>query len=258
MIELLDPPILIEEEAPALDIAMPRVYRRPPYPLFQTKARTVQRLAAEAAAAHQAGDGPGFGKPYGQLVAEFQPAIRWALSCWDYLLSTEGCRFLLRTPDEKRYCRGDYRVFTESDYNSLVYRIFKLSLVAQPDLAEASFERGVRKDFWPAIRTAYCALEDPPDRRQRRLTPYSYLRCIPYQFLNDYHHERVSATVRRLPFRQRQVIELYYLNFLREEAVLESARISLEGFHRWKSSALEKIASKDYLSYILLIQIERY
>ncbi len=259
MIQLLDTPIFSEETAPPLDIALPRVYRRPAAPSFSKRRPQVRRAVAQALTAYQAEDGPGFGKAYGQLVAEFRPHIQWALSCWEYLLSTEGCRFVPRSLEEKHYCRGDYRVFGETDFQSFVHRAFKQCLLACAQTGRtADFGWHLRRNFWPTILKNYRELDTPADPKQRLLTGYSYLRCIPYQFLNDYHHQRVLAVVKHLPPPHRQVIDLYYLQFYREEAVLETTGISHYAFRRRQVGALRAIAAGDYLSYILLTQIERY
>ena len=249
----------IEEEQPPADISMPRVFRRPAFPPLARGKAPVGGLAHRASQALKAGDGPELGKAYGELVAEFQPAIRWALSCREYLLSTQGCRFLARTPDEKRYCRGDYRIFSENDFHSLIHRCFKDTLISYLEsLYPTDFREYVENHFWWMILRSYRALLQPPDPRQRRLTPYSYLRCVPYQFLNPYHHERVGRAVAELPRLQREVVDLYYLKFYKEEAVFSTARISRYAFWRRRKAALRAIAANDYLSFILLTQIERY
>ncbi len=258
MIQLLDAPI-VSEEAPLLDIALPRVERRPSPPVFYLKKPHVQKIIAQACAAYQAGNGPGFGQAYGQLVALFQPWIRWGLSCWEYLLSTEGCRFVPRSLEEKRYCRGDYRVFGENDFQSFVHRAFKERLLDDAHPAgSGDFGWQLRKKLWPTILTNSRELAHPADARQRLLTAYSYLRCTPYQFLNSYHHQRVMATVKQLASPHRQVIDLYYLQFYREEAVLETAGVNQIAFRRRQMGALRAIAAWDYLSCVLLMQIERY
>ena len=259
MIQLLDAPIVSEETEPLLDIAIPQVYRRPATPPLTQNKPQIYRLVAQALATYQAGDGTGFGTAYGQMVAQFQPWIQWGLSCWEYLLSTEGCRFVPRSVEEKRYCRGDYRVFRESDFQSFVHRAFKESLLAYPQTTGSGhFGWHLRAHLWPTLLKNYRELSHPADARQRLLTPYSYLRCAPYQFLNEYHHERVMETVKRLPAPQRQVIELYYLQFYRKEAVRELTEINSIAFRRRQLGALRTIAAKDYLSCVLLTQIERY
>ncbi|MBI3333750.1 MAG: hypothetical protein HYZ93_06650 [Candidatus Omnitrophica bacterium] len=259
MIQLLEPAFLIEEEEPALDIAMPRVYRRPAAPPLTRGNGSVSRLVAEARRAHEALDRPALGKAYGELAVQFQPGIDWAFSCWEFLLSTEGCRFLPRSADEKRYCRGDYRVFTENDFRKSVYRAFKGCLLSYLEAPLSSpFEWYLRQTFWLTILKSYRALEEPQDPNQRRLTPYSYLRCSPYQFLNGYHQERVYQAVGQLPALEQQVVELYTLRFYREEAAVEKTRLSLNDFRRLRSAALRNLALTDRLSLILLVQIERY
>ncbi len=281
MILLKDPFSFVEEEAPPLDLWLPQLFRRPKAPCFQRGKAPIQKLVAQAAKAHQSQDSSGFGQAYGELLAEFQPAIQWALSCWEFLLSTEGCRFVLRSMEEKLYCRGDYRAFSQNDFQRIVYRTFKeclflyvsgcdsgpsrrvphrrgLNYAAIPPFETTGFRWVFKQTFWPTLLKNYRTLENPPDPAQRKLTGYSYLRCVPYQFLNPYHHERVHGTVKGLPPSQRQAVELYYLRFYKEEAAALNLRISLYAFWRRRKGALRLIAQKDYLSYILLNQIERY
>lgn len=259
MVQLLEYPLFVEEEAPPLDLSMPRVYRRPPMPAFRRHRIRLAALLARLQRAHGAGDAAGLGRAYGELTAEFQPAIQWAHSCWGYLLTTRGCRFLARSVAEKQYCRGDYRACTEREFQSLVHRVYKELLLSwlEADL-RPGLESYLRESFWSAVERGYCSLEDPPDSHQRKLTGWSYLRCVPYEFLNPYHHRRVYGAVRRLPEELRRVVELYYLSFYREEAVTADIRISLHAFRRRRALALRRIAGADYLSSVLLQQIERY
>ncbi|MCM8811615.1 MAG: hypothetical protein NC910_01005 [Candidatus Omnitrophica bacterium] len=249
----------VQEETPALDIAMPRVFRRPSLPPLPKQRKRIAALARRALLCRRQADEPGFGTAYGELVHLFQPMIQWGLSCWEYLLSMQGCRFIPRSPDEKRYCRGDYKVFGEKEFHSLVHKCFKSCLLEFPAHVEVRlFGNYIRQQLWPTILRSYQSMEEPPDGRQRLLTPYSYLRCIPYRFLNEFHHHRVTRVVQMLPPKQRQVIDLYYLRFYKVEAALEEIRISRLTFRRRQLGALRAIAGKDYLSYILLTQIERY
>lgn len=251
----------LAEEAPALDLQMPRVYRQPSQPAELCRHRVpLGRLLRQAQAARRRQDAAAFGQIYGQLTAEFQPLLQWALSCWDYLLTQQGCRFQARPSHEKLYCRGDYRAFTERDYPRLVSASFKEALADYLDHPSAgdSLESTLRIQFWPRIWSSYQALENPPDSSQRKLTGYSYLRCVPYQFLNSIHHARVYGVVSHLLPPLRQVIELYHLRFLREDAILEELKITWTTFRRRFALALRTIASEDYLSFILLKQIERY
>lgn len=247
------------EETPPPDIEMPRVYRRPAMPAFRRQRVGLTALLARIEQAHSEGDAQSFGRAYGELTAEFQPAIQWAQSCWEYLLSTRGCRFLARSVHEKQYCRGDYKVCTEREFQSLVYRAFKELLLGWlGGSTRPGFEGCLRESFWESVDRNYRSLEDPPDPNQRKLTGWSYLRCVPYEFLNPYHHQRVYGAVGRLPADLRRVVELYYLSFYREDAVAEHARISPHAFRRRRALALRRLAGADYLSSILLQQIERY
>ena len=245
---------------PDLDLEMPRVYRRPPPPPLKPAARPVRKLLEEARRSKLDGDAAGFGKNYGALTGCFQPDLQWALSCWDYLLSTQGCRFLARNSQEKLYSRGDYRVFARNDFEGLVYRAFRgclLDFLSDP-APKTGFERFLRLNHWARLSDAYRQLEDPPDRNQRKLTGYSYLRCVPYRFLNSHHDERVYRWIRRLSSPLRQTVEWYHLSFYREEAAADRIGVEALEFRRRRWAALREIASKDILSFRLLRQIERY
>lgn len=238
---------------------MPRLYKRPSPPPLRRASRATRKLLALAGPVYRNNDSGQFGKIYGSLSAEFRADLQWALSCWDYLLSTQGCRFLARDSQEKLYCRGDYRLFTRNDFEGLVYRSFRECLVSFSSRTQAmGFERFLRDTLWTRVSDSYRRLEEPTDRNQRKLTAYSYLRCAPYQFLNHYHHERVYRVVRCLPFPLRQTVELYHLSFYREEAACDQAGLTPPEFRRKRWLALKAIARKDYLSFRLLRQIERY
>jgi hypothetical protein len=244
---------------PDFDLEMPRLYKRPSAPPLRRASRAIQKLLALAGPAYRSGDSGQFGKTYGALSSEFRADLQWILSCWDYLLSTQGCRFLARNSQEKLYSRGDYRLFGRNDFEGLVYRSFRECLVSFASQPKAmGFERFLRDTLWTRISDGYRRLEQPADPNQRRLTAYSYLRCAPYQFLNRYHHERVYRVIRRLPFPLRQTVELYHLSFYREEAASNQAGLTPLEFRRKRWSALKAIARKDYLSFRLLRQIERY
>jgi len=273
MVQLSDFALFLEQSAPFphgglaeaippipdFDLEMPRVYKQPSPPPLRRAGRSARKLLALAGPAYRNNDSGQFGKIYGALSAEFRADLQWTLSCWDYLLSTQGCRFLARDSQEKLYCRGDYRLFTRNDFEGLVYRSFReclVSFASQPQIT--GFERFLRDTLWTRLSDSYRRLEEPADPNQRKLTAYSYLRCAPYQFLNRYHHERVYKTVRKLPSLLRQTVELYHLSFYREEAASNQAGLTSLEFRRKRWSALKVIARKDYLSFRLLRQIERY
>ncbi len=259
MVQLAEVPFWIDEECPALDVAMPRAYRKPPAPHFLRRKHPLNPLIARAQAARRTGNSPEFGKSYGELSTEFQPAIDWIRSCWDYLLSTQGCRFLVRTDAEKLCARGDYRVFTERDFEKLIYRVFRRCLEDYLDGGAAEpFLHRMQNRFWPSVLEAYRALENPADPTQRKLTGWSYLRCVPYQFLNDHHQDRVYRAVRRLPEPLRKTIELYHLSFYTEEAAVTRLSITPLAFQRRRAQALRQIKEEDFLSFVLLSQVERY
>ena len=259
MVQLLEFPLWIDEECPILDISLPRVYRKPPAPMFTRGKTSISRLIARAAAARAENHPAEFGKAYGELTVEFQPAIEWARSCWEYLLSTWGCRFIVRTEAEMLYSRGNYRPFTENDFQRLVHRVFKECLTRYVSESQsAPFRPYFQTAFWPAVQESYRSLENPPDPRQRTLTAYSYLRCVPYQFLNEHHHARVLRTVEHLALPLRQIIDLYHLRFYTEQAAMETLGITEWAFHRRYVGALRAAATEDFLSSVLLKQIERY
>ena len=264
---VLDEPLIADDglirvqEEPELEIALPQVFTQPPLATLQRGklphvellvARLHQRLAEgpEAAA---------LGVDYQALVNEFQPLFTWTTACWDYLLSTEGCRFVPRHSDEKRYTRGDYRVITDTDYSRMSHRIFRQCVFAFAQDPSASSLCGyLRTQFWPALLEAYRALENPPDPRQRKLTGYSYLRCIPYQFLNRFHHDLVYRTLETLPVPERQAIEWYFLHFFTRQATAATMQDSEEMVEELLRRGLVSLLIGDRLVYCLLRQVERY
>lgn len=260
MVQLAEYPLWIEEEAPPLEMDWPRGLRRPTPPALLRKGRTpLSALLAQARRAHLDGKPAAFGLSFGTLTAEFQPALQWLLSCWDYLASSQGCRFIARTPEEKAYCHGDYRVFTEKDFERLVTTVFKERLIAySEETPRGGFEGYLRQTLWAAVQCRYLALENPADPTQRKLTGYSYLRCVPYQFLNPYHHNRVTRAVRQIPAVLRETVELYTLCFRTEEAAISRIGVSPFAFRRRRAAAMRAISSGDFLSHALLLQIERY
>jgi len=250
--------VLIQDE-PALDLALPRVFHQPPKPAFTRDQAPVDPLVRRALEVRDLEATAAWGEAYGELAAAFQPALRWATSCWEYLLSTEGCRFVPRTMGEKRYCRGDYRALTEIDFPRLVHRVFKQCLLDYlPATHGPSFAVYLRQTLWPSVLAGYRRLEQPADHRQRTLTPWSYLRCTPYQFLNEYHDGLVHATISTLPRLERRAIESYYLRFYTDEAAGRALRLDPATFHAHKARALRRLRSRARLPYHLLLQIERY
>ena len=254
-----DGAVLIQEE-PALDLALPHLFRRPAPPLAFARGRApVTKLVRRALEAHGDGAMPQFGEAYGELLVEFQPALGWAVSCWDYLLSTEGCRFVPREMGERRYHRSDYRAVTEPDYARLVQRAFKQRLLAYRPVEDGgSFAGYLRQSFWPALREDYRQLNQPIDARHRTLTPLSYLRCTPYQFLNEYHETLVREALRGLATADRRVLERYYLQFFTREAASEALGVAPTDFEQAQETALRRLRGRSTLAYHLLRQIERY
>ena len=275
------------QEEPALEIALPQVFVQPILTVLQRgKVPHVDALVAQIFRRSQAVPDGALGPDYQELVTEFQPLFAWTTACWDYLLSTEGCRFVPRHGEQRLGVRGDYRALTDRDYSRMVHGVFRScvlefarqpgeqsSLDSCPSLGtipskgpqpkvmarvEGSLSQWLREHLWPIILETYRRFENPPDPRQRILTPYSYLRCIPYQFLNDFHHELVYATVQRLPEMEQRAIDAYFLHFCTEAAAAESLGHTIEELLAWLRQGLLKLLINDRLVYCLLRQIERY
>jgi len=248
------------QEEPALEIALPQVFEQPTLTYLQRgKLPHVEALVAQLFRRHHAEpDGP-LGSDYQELVTEFQPLFAWALASWDYLLSTEGCRFLPRTHKQKFGVRGDYAAITDKEYSRMVHTIFRDAVFAFAQTPEApSLSQWLRERFWPSVLDAYRRLSQPPDPRQRALTPYSYLRCVPYQFLNAYHQDLVDATLRRLPEREWQALDVYFLHFFTEPASAQAMTVSQDEWFETMRHGLIKLLIDHRLVYCLLRQIERY
>ena len=251
--------ILVQEE-PDLEIALPQMFDQPELAVLQRgKVPHVEALVAQIYKAYQHNPKAGLGPDYQDLVTEFQPLFSWATACWDYLLSTEGCRFVLRNGEQKAGIRGDYRAITDKDYSRLVHTIFRACVLdfAQEPTAP-SMGSWLRQRFWPLTLEAYRRLENPPDPRQRVLTPYSYLRCIPYQFLNDFHHDLVYTTVQRLPEVARDAVNAYFFHFFTEGACAHALGCSADECLERLRQTLVKLLIDHRLVYCLLRQIERY
>lgn len=248
------------QEEPALEIALPQVFEQPPLTTLQRgRLPNVEMLAAYLARRQQDNPQAALGPEYQELVAEFQPLFAWATACWDYLLSTEGCRFVPRTTTQRTGIRGDYRVVTDKDYSRITHDVFRSCVMA---FAQApmipTLSQWLRERFWPLVVETYKCLEQPADPRQRLLTPYSYLRCIPYHFLNDYHHELVYTTTKRLPERVYQALDTYFFHFYTEAASAEAMGCSAEELLILLRQGLVKLLVDNRLVYCLLRQIERY
>lgn len=248
------------QEEPALEIALPQVFHQPELKVLQRgKLPHVEALVAQIFRRYQADPNGQLGPDYQELVTEFQPLFTWTIACWDYLLSTEGCRFVPRHGELRMGARGDYRAVTGKDYSRMVHRIFRQCILAfaqQPDASCVS--EWLRGRFWPLIAHTYRQLEHPPDARQRTLTPYSYLRCVPYQFLNDFHHDLVYTTVQQLPPMVWRAIDAYFLHFYTEPASANELGCLVEAFREWLRQGLVNLLLNHRLVYCLLRQIERY
>ena len=248
------------QEEPALEIAMPQVFEQPALATLQRgKLPNVEALAAQIVRRQRATPEAPLGPDYQELVTEFQPLFAWAVACWDYLLSTEGCRFVPRGSTNRYGMRGDYRVVTDKDYSRIVHQIFRRCVMEfdqEPMIPTLS--QWLRARFWPLVLESYRQLEQPPDPRQRILTPYSYLRCVPYQFLNDTHQDLVYAITKRLPAREYHSIEAYFFNFYTETAAAAALGCTDEELRTRLRQGLTKLLIRHRLVYCLLRQIERY
>ncbi len=260
LLEHEDDPLVLVQDEPALHLAMPQVFRPPRPPVAFARPRVpVDRLARRAVEATQREDAATFGETYGELTSALQPMLQWAAASWDYLLSTEGCRFLPRPIGERRYHRSDYRAVAEPDYARLIHRTFKDRLLTYvPAEHGRSFTGYLRQSFWPTVREHYRQLNHPMDVRHRTLTPLSYLRCTPYQFLNEYHEGLVHEALRALTATDRRVLERYYLQFFTTEASGEAVGLPLPLFETAQATALRRLRGHSALAYHLLRQIERY
>lgn len=249
------------QEEPALEIALPQVFDQPLLTtLRRGKLADPEGLAMKIAQQHLANPEAGLGPDHQELVTEFAPLFTWTTACWDYLLSTEGVRFLPRRGEQKLYVRGDYRAFTDRDYSRLTHSVFRGCVLefGQAPVVDVSLSQWVRQRFWPRVLEGYRQLEQPADPRQRVLTPYSYLRCVPYQFLSEFHHDLVYHTIQRLPGDLQRVIEVYFLHFFTADASAQALGCSLEECEARLRQALTHLLIQERLVYCLLRQLERY
>ena len=248
------------QEEPALEIALPQVFEQPVLEGLQRgKVPNVEGLVAQIFRRYQTNPDGGLGNDYQELVTEFQPLFRWAIACWDYLLSTEGCRFLPRHGEVRLGVRGDYRAVSDKDYSRIIHGVFRacvLEFAQQP--SASSLSEWLRQRFWPLTLEAYRRLDQPSDPRQRTLTPYSYLRCVPYEFLNEYHQDLVYTTAQRLPVMEWRALEAYFLHFYTEAASAHTLSTSHEELIALLRQGLIKLLINNRLVYCLLRQIERY
>jgi hypothetical protein len=249
---------LIEAE-PQLDMDFPQVFVQPKIDTYCQGKSDVGQLLKRIKKTHASDDGDGLTRAYNELLVEFRPTLNWAFSSWDYLLTTEGIHYLSRPEGEKLYCHGHYRAFTDTDFHRLIHRVFKECLFSYESKTNGqNFIFYLKKNYWDKILQEYKKLENPPDPRQRKLTPYSYLRCVPYEFLNRYHQEKVDEILGRLKTEEREIAELYFINFYKIEEILKRKFLTLDAFQRLKEEILVKIAFLDTLVHTLLLQIERY
>ena len=254
------PDLVLVQEEPALELAFPQTFTQPELGALQReRIPNVEALVAKILSNYNANAIAGLGADYQALVSEFAPLFTWAMASWDYLLSTQGCRFVPRNLERKIGIRGDYTAFSDKDFSRLVHRVFRqcvLDFAQQPDAR--SLAEWLRRHFWPMTLKVYEKLEEPADPHQRTLTAYSYLRCVPYKFLNNYHHELVYSATKQLPPNQRQAIETYFLHFYTESATANAISIPRETSSALLRGGLTQLLIHDRLVYCLLRQIERY
>lgn len=249
--------LIVQEIPPELEF--PKVFIQPKLGVCHRGRSNVPHLLKRIKESGKKRDGESFTRAYNELVIEFRPLLKWAYSCWDYLLTTQGIRYLSRREGEKLYCHGDYRAFTDKDFQRLIYKVFKECAITYAERSNGkNFPFYLKKNFWNKISDEYKKLENPPNPKQRKLTQYSYLRCVPYEFLNSYHQEIVNITLKKLKKEERELIELYFLNFLKEEEIVKEKNISLKEFYSLKEKILHKISLINPLVCALLLQIERY
>ena len=256
------------EEEPALEIALPQVFTQPRLgELRRNKLPNLEWLVAKLCRRYldeHPGPQPNghlgtLGPEYQDVVNEFQPLLAWASASWDFLLSTEGCRFVPRSGDEKLCSRGDYRAVTDREFSRLLHRVFRHCVFVYSQSAEwPSLTGYLRAHFWGDAVQAYRRLEDPPDPRQRKLTAYSYLRCSPYRFLNDFHHELVYETLGSLSVPDQRAIDRYFLNFYTLSATADALSLPREACEELLRQAATSLLIRHRLVYCLLRQIERY
>lgn len=238
-------------------IAMPRVYEQPR--LMQVRRGRIANIEALIACVlRNSREGP-LGREMQQLSNEFSPLTAWANSCWDYLLTVEGCRFLPRHSSEKTVSRGDYRAFISKDFSRLVNQVLQdqiLHFAREPHLE--AFPVWIRNHFWPTIVDYYTQLNQPQDSNQRDLTGYSYLRCTPYRFLNPVHQNVVENAMKRLSLHERKAVSLYFFHFYSLSAIVEKLNKNPKTVRTLLLNGLSTLYMTNSLAYSLLRQIERY
>lgn len=246
--------LLLEEKLP--DIEYRPVFFQPKLGKIKISKSSLEHLVKWALICYRRQDKDEFGRVYNELLKEYKPLLDWAFLSWDYLLTTQGIRYLPRKGIEKYNSHGDYRPFTQKDYRRMLHKVFKeILLTYSPN---GNFNSYLREKFWAKVLSEYELLKIPQGKNERLLTEYSYLRCIPYRFFNRYHEEKVNNSLRMLNKLEQMAIELYFLKFYTDEACAEESNLRIEKFLQIKDSALNKIKYHDYLSYALLKQIERY
>ncbi len=238
-------------------IAMPQVYDQPKLvQVCQGRLRHTEAVIAQILRNSYHGVK---GAEMQQLSNEFAPLIQWAQSCWDYLLTVKGCRFVPRHSSDRLAIRGDYRAFLEKDFHKLINRVFQeqvLFFAQNPHLEDFHF--WIRTQLWSKVVEEYCLLSKPQDDRQRHLTGYSYLRCVPYNFLNPLHNSIVNKALSKLPADEATCIRFYFMHFFTLEALAKNTGKAPQKLHMLLVSGLTHLWTDNPLAYSLIRQIERY
>ncbi|HDI45994.1 MAG TPA: sigma-70 family RNA polymerase sigma factor [Candidatus Omnitrophica bacterium] len=246
--------LILEEKSPALDYTP--VYYQPPLKKLKASNLDVKPLIKWAKICRDRNDIEEFTKVYNQLLQEYKPLIDWAFLCWDYLVTTQGFRYLPRKGTDRYFCHGDYKPFDQREYKKLLNKCFKnLFLKYQPN---GNFTGYLRKKYWNMVIQEYNELRKPKSEKERLLTDFSYLRCVPYRFFNRHHQDRVNETLNILQPLEKKIIYLYFFKFYTHQAICGEINLDVWKMTVVKERALKKIYNKDKISYALLKQIERY
>jgi len=252
--ENLNLQLILEEKPPELDYIP--VFYQPRLKKLKNTNLDVKPLIKWAKICYSRKDMEEFTKVYNHILQEYKPLIDWAFTCWDYLITTQGFRYLPRKGTDRYFCHGDYRAFGQREYKKLLNRCFK-KLFLEYQL-NGNFTGYLRSNYWNKVVQEYNELRKPKSEKERLLTDFSYLRCVPYKFLNRHHQKRVHHTLNILEPLERKIIYLYFFKFYTEEAICEEINLTIVEITALRERALDKLQNEDKISYALLKQIERY
>jgi len=80
---------------PELDYKLPSVHKRPRLEnLRKYKIENIDGKIIQVRRQFYSGNTKKFSYFYDQLISEYQPLLNWAISCWEYILTKKGVRFL--------------------------------------------------------------------------------------------------------------------------------------------------------------------